>query len=412
MVLKHIRIDQLQLGMFIHELDGNWLDHPFWKTRFLLERPEDLQRLRESGVHTVWIDASRGQDVPAPSPAATAPTPTATAAIGPTASATAAAAPTRADFQQELPQAFKMLAASKAAITAMFNDARLGHAVSATRVADVVSQISSSVMRNPSAVISLARLKRADDYTYMHSVAVCALMIALGRAMGMPEEQVLQAGTAGLLHDIGKLAISDDILNKPGRLTDDEFRQIQQHPQAGCKILIEHCEVSALTLDVCMHHHEKVDGSGYPFGLQGEQISLLARMGAVCDVYDAITSPRCYKSSWDPALCISKMAEWNGHFDPDVLHAFIKCVGIYPVGALVRLQSGRLGIVVEQNERSLLAPRVRVFFSTRSNLPIVQSTVDLAAPHCNDRIVGREKPQDWGFRDLDQLWAGDFKLSP
>lgn len=396
------------MGMFIHELDGNWLDHPFWKTRFLLARPQDLQKLRESGVRSLWIDASRGLDAIALT-SAPAPTPAPPPAAAPTA-AQLVTPVARVELQAELPQALKLLAGSKAAVAAMFNDARLGMAVDPARVTEVVTQISGSVLRNPSAMISLARLKRADDYTYMHSVAVCALMIALGRAMNLPEEQLMQAGTAGLLHDIGKLAIPDDILNKPGRLTDEEFRTIQQHPQEGARILIDNCEVSALTLDVCMHHHEKVDGTGYPFGLQGEQISLFARMGAVCDVYDAITSQRAYKSSWDPAVSISKMAEWKGHFDPDVLHAFVKCVGIYPIGALVRLESGRLGIVTEQSERSLLTPKVKVFFSTRSNMPIPQATVDLSSSQCTDRIIGREAPEKWGFRDLHELWAGPNSL--
>lgn len=401
-MLRHIRIDQLQVGMFLHELDGNWLDHPFWKTRFLLTRSQDLDKLRESGIQTLRIDTSKGLDVqqagePLERVSAVEGTP-----------AEPALRPERLELHAELPQAVRLLAASKAAVTAMFNDARLGNAVDAARVNEVVTHISASVLRNPSAMISLARLKRADDYTYMHSVAVCALMIALGRSLKLPEDQVTQAGTAGLLHDIGKLAIPDEILNKPGRLTDEEFRTIKQHPLEGCRILQQTCDVGGVALDVCMHHHEKVDGSGYPYGLAGEQISLFARMGAVCDVYDAITSQRCYKSSWDPAVSISRMAEWRGHFDNDVLHAFVRCVGIYPVGALVRLQSGRLGVVVEQHEQSLLTPKVNVFFSTRSNLPLPQQVIDLSQPGCNDRIIGRENSENWGFRQLDDLWAGPY----
>ena len=253
-----------------------------------------------------------------------------------------------------------------------------------------VEEISDSVLRHPNALISLARLKTSDEYTYMHSVAVCALMIALARQLGLPERQVREAGEAGLLHDIGKMAIPDAILNKPGKLTDGEFDTMRSHPEKGAQMLLDCGQISALVLDVCLHHHEKYDGSGYPHRLSGEQISLFARMGAVCDVYDAITSDRPYKKGWDPAESIRKMAEWKGHFDPQVFQAFVKSVGIYPVGALVRLESGRLGVVMEQNDKSLLMPRVKVFFSARSRLPIPQEVVDLAKLVGRDKIVGRE----------------------
>jgi HD-GYP domain-containing protein (c-di-GMP phosphodiesterase class II) len=161
---------------------------------------------------------------------------------------------------------------------------------------------------------------------------------------------------------------------------------------------------SALVYDVCLHHHEKYDGSGYPKKLKGEQISLFARMGAVCDVYDAITSDRPYKKGWGPADSLQRMAQWQGHFDPKVFQAFVRTVGIYPVGSLVRLSSGRLGVVIEQNDQSLLQPKVKVFFSSKSKLPIEQSVIDLANAHCQETIVAREQIEDWGFRNLDELW--------
>mgnify|MGYP003341108195 FL=1 len=158
-------------------------------------------------------------------------------------------------------------------------------------------------------------------------------------------------------------------------------------------------------LDVCLHHHEKMDGSGYPEGLCGDRISLLARMGAVCDVYDAVTSNRPYKAGWDPAESVARMASWKGHFDPVVFQAFVKSLGIYPVGSLLRLQSGRLAVVVEQKPGALTTPLVKVFFSTKSQMPMTPQLLDLSTS--NDRIVGRECPADWGFKHLDGLWAGE-----
>jgi len=175
----------------------------------------------------------------------------------------------------------------------------------------------------------------------------------------------------------------------------------------GYKRLQAMGHVDPIALDVCLHHHEKTDGSGYPKGLKDEEISLFAKMGAVCDVYDAITSNRPYKNGWDPAESLRKMAEWaNGHFDHKVFQAFVKSLGIYPIGSLVRLQSGRLGVVVEQSAKSLTTPLVKVFFSTKSNLRIPPEVIDLSAPTCSDRIAGREDPAKWKFPDLDELWSG------
>ena len=150
-----------------------------------------------------------------------------------------------------------------------------------------------------------------------------------------------------------------------------------------------------------------MDGSGYPEGLKGDQISLFAKMGAVCDVYDAITSNRPYKTGWDPAESLRKMAEWaNGHFDGKVFQAFVKSLGIYPIGSLVQLSSGRLGVVVEQTSKSLTTPVVKVFFSTKSNMRIVPELVDLSKPGAVEKILKREDPAKWRFSDLNELWSG------
>ena len=129
-------------------------------------------------------------------------------------------------------------------------------------------------------------------------------------------------------------------------------------------------------------------------------------MGAVCDVYDAITSNRPYKSGWDPAESIAKMASWAGQFDNEIFQAFVKSLGIYPIGSLVRMRSGRLGVVVEQSEGSLVAPKVKLFFSTKSNMPISIELVDLSSAGCSDAIVARESNAQWKFPHLDELWAG------
>jgi putative nucleotidyltransferase with HDIG domain len=283
----------------------------------------------------------------------------------------------------------------------------MGKTVNAAGAQRLVEEISDSVSRNASALISLARLKTADDYTYMHSVAVCAMMIALARQLGLDEEQTKLAGMAGLLHDLGKAAMPMEVLNKPGKLTDAEFTIIKSHPVEGHKMLQAATDVHPLVLEVCLHHHEKTDGSGYPDRLKDDDISLFAKMGAVCDVYDAITSNRPYKAGWDPAESLRKMAEWaDGHFDQKVFQGFVKSLGIYPIGSLVRLTSGRIGVVMEQTGKSLTTPCVKVFFSTKSNLRITPETIDLSHPGCRDKIAGREDPEKWHFPDLNELWSG------
>lgn len=392
--------------MYIHEFCGSWMDHPFWRGRFLLDNERDLQRVRDSDVNEVWIDAAKGADVVAGQASQTVEEVEAETEARLQAVAEVRMPPVRASLDQEVQRALRLCAQSKAAVVEMFSDARMGRAIVLEQVTQLVQEISDSVLRHPNALISLARLKTSNEYTYMHSVAVCALMIALARQLGLSEEQVREAGEAGLLHDIGKMAIPDSILNKPGKLTDNEFGTMRGHPEKGAQMLLDCGQVSALVLDVCLHHHEKFDGSGYPHRLAGEQISLFARMGAVCDVYDAITSNRPYKTGWDPAESIRKMAEWKGHFDPQVFQAFVKSVGIYPVGALVRLDSGRLGVVMEQHDKSLLTPKVKVFFSARTKMAIPREVVDLATLAGRDKIVAREAPEDWGFRNLDELWCG------
>lgn len=432
-MLKKIPVKELQLGMYIEKIVGSWLQSPFWQKHLLLERLEDLQRLQASTIKEVWVDFSKSRVVAAPALHGSAESDEAVeddtdddtdagddgdeaAAVPPPAlraPRVALRSIQATSMDNELKHATVLLKKSRDAVHSMFTEARMGKALAVDEAMPLVEEISESVMRNAGAMIGLARLKTADDYTYMHSVAVCALMIALGRQLELDDEQIRQAGLAGLLHDIGKMAVPQPILNKPGKLTDEEFDAVKQHPSKGHQMLLETPGMSAAALDVCLHHHEKIDGTGYPEGLKGDQISLFARMGAICDVYDAITSNRPYKQGWCPAESLRRMAEWSkGHFDERMFAAFVKCIGIYPVGTLVRLKSERLGVVVELSSgQSLIKPKVRVFYSAKAASYLRPELIDLALPGVTDSIVAREDAVTWGLKDIDRYWSGAIEFA-
>ncbi len=409
-MLKRVSVQQLQLGMYLREFCGSWMDHPFWRTSFVLKDAKDIELILASKIKEVWIDAELGLDVPADAPVVSvAEPPPVVTALPP--QQPDRSSPVRQNkpvsAAQEVERAARICLESKAAVVSMFEEVRMGNAVDVGGARQLVEDITDSVARNPGAIISLARLKTADDYTYMHSVAVCAMMVALAKQLGLDEAKTRSCGMAGLLHDLGKVAMPTEVLNKPGKLTDAEFDIIKSHPTEGYKMLMASSGVDPISLDVVLHHHEKMDGSGYPERFAGDQISLHSKMGAVCDVYDAITSNRPYKAGWDPAESLRKMAEWaNGHFDMRVFQAFVKSMGIYPVGSLVRLTSGRIGVVTEQSAGSLTTPQIKVFFSTKSNMRIVPTMIDLSNPSATERIQNREDPARWHFHDLNELWSG------
>jgi HD-GYP domain-containing protein (c-di-GMP phosphodiesterase class II) len=408
-MLKKIDIGHLRVGMHLHELCGSWMEHPFWRTKFVIHDENDIRLIADSGIKEVWIDDEKGLDVSVASETKEKVESDVDQALmnaAVTGTPQQAAPPQRISMKEEVERAAKICANAKSAVVSMFQEVRMGKAISGEAAGELVDEISSSVMRNPGALISLARLKTADDYTYMHSVAVCALMVALARKLDFDPAQTREAGMSGLLHDLGKALMPMDVLNKPGKLTDEEFRIIKSHPVEGHRLLVEGGTVGAVPLDVCLHHHEKVDGSGYPHRLKDENISVFAKMGAVCDVYDAITSNRPYKAGWDPAESIRKMTEWcNGHFDARIFQAFVKSIGIYPVGSLVRLTSGRLAVVTEQSGKSLLTPHIKVFFSTKAMTYVPPEVVDLSRPGTTEKIVGREDAEKWGIKNLDQFWV-------
>ena len=397
-MLRKIEISQVRIGMYC----SSWVElNSKPEKDFLIADEQILDQIIKSTNQNIFIDTNRGVDVngikPQPLAKKTISTPLNEVRIN--------HRPTT--FNVELKEASQIVDRSRVLIDSLFNEARMGKAINIDDTAPIVKEITASVMRNPHALISLARLKTKDNYTYMHWIAVSALMVSLAKELELPEQQIRDAGLAGLLHDIGKMTIPSEILNNPGKLTAAEFEQVKNHPKAGYEILLECPGICAVALDVCLHHHEKMDGTGYPQGLSGDDISLFARMGAICDVYDAITSNRSYNQGWCPSESLRQMASLKGHFDPVIFYAFVKSMGIYPVGTLVRLKSGGMGVVMQQAVgKSLLLPKVKVFYNSLSHSYFTPQVIDLADDHLSDSIVTRENASKWRLVDIDQYWLG------
>jgi HD-GYP domain-containing protein (c-di-GMP phosphodiesterase class II) len=390
--------------MHLVAFEGSWFDHPFWRRHFILTA-DDIAQIRDAAIEAVIIDDAKGRrPEPQDTPARAAPQ-------APTTRAPLRVFPAYRQAADEVALATETVERSKRAIKRMFMEARLGRAITVEQAQPVVEEIAEAVERDVGAMLGVIRLKKKNEYTYLHSVAVCALMINLARGMDLPAARVRDIGIAGLLHDIGKMVVPDSVLNKPGPLDDREFAVIKGHPAAGHRLLSNSPSFATAALDVCLHHHERMDGRGYPFGLKGDAISLEARMGAVCDVYDAITSTRSYKDAWSPTMAVTRMYGWKGHFDPDILDAFARSIGIYPLGGLVRLRTGRLAVVVAEDERAPTRPRVRVFQSARDKAFTPFDDFAVADTLSGDGIVAIERGADlfgtaW-IAMLPALMAGD-----
>ncbi|MBI3902003.1 MAG: HD-GYP domain-containing protein [Nitrosomonadales bacterium] len=396
-MLKKIGVRDAKVGMFIHEVCGSWLDHPFWNRSFKLSTPKTLMTLKECGVQDVWIDTDKGLDVESDARVVTSEEENKKVDnVLQAASLNLPKQSRSATLQEESARAKKIHAKARSVVISMFQEMRLGRELHVNEIVSLVDEITQSVTGNASALICLARLKCKDDYIYMHSVAVCALMIAMGRQLGMEGNALRNLGVAGLLHDAGNILLPDKLLNKPRSMTDREFNLMKTHPKLGWKLLKALQGMEEVVLDVCLHHHERLDGAGYPERLAGDALSLPARMCAVCDVYDTITYDDHYKRGLPPALSIRKMAAWQeGHFDRVVFHAFVKTVGIYPAGTLVKLRSERLAVVTDQADKSLLTPVVKTFFSVKNNARIIPQILDLSK--VQDTIVSVENPSKWRF---------------
>ena len=391
-----VRMEEVALGMFVHPLSS---------ASFLVARKDQIQTLAESGAKGVFVDLVKSAPSSLPEWAR------GMAGIKPKTSSAADPAPAlpRSGRAAAFDRARQLLTRSRAPVERLLRQARLGRTLEKRQVVDLVEDIATSVEQCASAIVSLSRIKTVDNFTYMHSLAVCALMVNFARHAGFAHADVRELGMAGLLHDVGKTAVGSAILTKPGSLTAEEMAIMRTHAAAGHEILSRGGHFPATVLDVALHHHEKIDGTGYPDKLGGDSISIPAKMAAIADVYDAVTSNRPYKEASLPSESLADMFTWQGHFDKDLLQTFIRSVGIYPVGSLVRLASDRLALVLEQDDLDLTKPVVRIFYSIAQRASLSITDLSLARDE-SDSILSREDPRKWGFHDWDRRWPEMIRL--
>jgi HD-GYP domain-containing protein (c-di-GMP phosphodiesterase class II) len=391
-MIKQIRTDQLKPGMYIHDLNCGWLDHPFMSSTFHVRDQATVDKIIELGIRELYIDTLKGADVWAARPQSEV-----NADLERRLQEIAEKSvdkPVVAELKNEAVRARRLHGEANKVVRLVLDDVRFGQKIRIDNVDPVVDSMIESVFRNQNALLPLARLKNLDDYTFEHSVGVSALLIAFGRSMKLPRETIREIALGGLLQDIGKALIPESILNKPAKLNDDEFARMQSHVGESLRLLEDVPGISLATRQVVAEHHERFDGTGYPNRKVGAEISLYGQMAAIVDVYDAITSEKVYSRGMAPTQALKKLLEWSSHhFDPQLVQAFVRAIGIYPTGSLVRLESNRMGVVIEQSEGKLLEPVVRVFYHAGKQHYVPPEIVDLAK--VPDRIASFENYDKW-----------------
>lgn len=393
-MIKRIRSDQLTPGMFIHDINCGWIDHPFVFNSFRVKDEETVRKIIAYGIREVYIDTAVGPDV------ADAQTKEEVDSdiheritrLAP------GNRPPPTPLIEEIPVARQVHREAHKMVHNLLTDVRLGKQIEVEKAQPVVESITDSILRNKDALTSLSRIKQKDDYTFQHSVSVCALLVSFAHAMELERDLIMELGMGGLLHDIGKMKVPDVVLNKPGALTESEFATMKSHVVQGREILEHTKGVTQTAMLVAGQHHERFDGTGYPDKLKQDAISPYGQMASIVDVYDALTSNRIYHKGMEPTAALKKLFEWSKyHFNEELVRHFIRVIGIYPTGSLVRLESGLLAVVVRQGEQSLLHPMVRAIYDPKTGF-ITPRDIDLSTPPgSSDRIAHYEPPGKWSI---------------
>lgn len=397
-VRKKIDVQYLEVGMYVAELDRPWLGTPFLFQGFEIRSPAEIDELKRY-CKWVYVDLPEvNAAAPARRPAAVVP-PARPPLYQSEAEQRVArdflkiinqprAQPVYTDqgaLEQEIPAAREHFAAARTLIYQMMDDVRAGKNFDSVAAKRLVGELAESVVRNPDALTCFMQLKKKDEYTAQHSLRVCILALAFGRHLGLDRETLQMLGIGALLHDIGKMKVPVDILNKPSALDEHEFSIMKSHVPRGVEILEQYHDIPRPAIEVTRCHHERYSGGGYIGGLKGDQIGFFGMIGGIVDCYDAVTSDRAYRSGMSAHTALKRMYEWRARdFHPSLVEQFIQCMGIYPIGSVVELNTGEIAVVITMNRVRRLKPRVRLVLNANYapyNTPV---TVDLMQHKTSD----------------------------
>lgn len=379
---RKVNVSDLRPGMYVSRLDRPWLESPFPFQGFLLEdwvEVEEVQNTCEY-VYVEEREVALTAEVKTPGPARTISLSRdkgrnhklrpgsdlvrkgkaerseswATRLAEQLGRAPGEPPPVTRPLEEEIRAARPLIMETRGLAERQMYDARNGHSLDMPAARECVGRITESILRNPDALLWLSALKKRDEYTYLHSLSVCMLSISFGRYLGLPRERLQELGFGAFLHDIGKMYIPDNVLNKPGPLNDEEMEVMRKHPEFGIEIVDGSERIPASSRNVIYSHHERLDGSGYTEGLAGEQIRPLTHIVSVCDTYDAMISHRPYKKACSPLDATAELYRTRGRFfDSNLVYRFIGCIGIYPVGSLAELNTDEVGVVIAAGEERL-----------------------------------------------------------
>lgn len=370
-MIRKISIEELEPGMKVVKLSSEMWEH----LPYLYDQPGTIQsedqvaRLKAEGYKQVFVEAPEPEGLPSEQRldqliADREQTPL---------------QKERAPFEQAIQKTKVTYEAAMSYAMRIVSDAKLGKKVDYRTAMETADAIVDCAMQNPDTLICLSKLSAFDDYTYTHSINVAAISIVFGEYIGMDHDELVELGTAGMMHDLGKTTVAPGIVNKPGKLTKAECEEMRRHPDYGRALLRNNTDIPPKVLDAIKSHHEKYNGSGYPQGLTRKEIPAFARIICMADIYDALTSDRCYRNAVQPNNALGIMYGMRGQeFDPQEIQLFIKCLGIFPSGSLVKLNTGDYALVYESNAGKPLCPKIKVVMDRRMR-PIQAWNVDLAS---------------------------------